>query len=344
MTPETQPPNPYDNIPELSWWKWMLIGALYGVAMRLLFGVLPRNVAGVMSAAFLLVTPFAIGALTIYGFRHTPLSAMQLIFRPWATVTLMLIGCAISLMEGAICLAMMAPLFLVCGSVGGIAMGIALKYSGRHSGKLPAVALLPFLMMLGEHGVPLENRELELKQSIVVNAPPHTVWNEILTARDIRADELPLSLTHLIGVPKPVEGINVAAPGGEVRYSKWERGVNFRAAVTNKVQDKSITWHYVFDDQSFPAGSMDDHVAIGGEYFALHDTTFNLHPLPGGQTRLDIVTHHRVSTGINFYAIPAATLLGNDFIATILTLYKNRSERHAMLVANAAAQHIYTAK
>jgi hypothetical protein len=136
----------------------------------------------------------------------------------------------------------------------------------------------------------------------------------------------------------------VAAPGGEVRYSKWERGVNFRAAVTNKVQNKSITWHYVFDDQSFPAGSMDDHVAIGGEYFALHDTTFNLHPLPGGQTRLDIVTHHRVSTGINFYAIPAATLLGNDFIATILTLYKNRSERHAMLVANAAAQHIYTAK
>jgi hypothetical protein len=333
-----------DNTVELSWWKWMLIGALYGVAMRLLFGILPRNVTGVMSVAFLLATPFAVGALTVYGFRNVPQSVMQLIFRPWATVALMLAGCAISMLEGAICLAMMAPLFLVCGSVGGIAMGIALKYTGPHGGKLPAVALLPFLMMLGEHGVPLENRELELTQSIVVNAPPHTVWTEILTARDIQADELPLSLTHLIGVPKPVEGINVAAPGGEVRYSKWERGVNFRAAVTSKEQDRSITWHYVFDDKSFPAGSMDEHVAIGGEYFALHDTTFNLAPLPGGRTRLDIVTHHRISTGINFYAIPAATLLGNDFIATILTLYKNRSERHAMLVTDAAAQHIYTIK
>lgn len=341
MTAESTPKMTTDT---MQWWKWTLAGALYGVVMRVLFGVLPRDVAGLMSVAFLLVTPFVVGALTIYGARFTSISVMAMIFRPWATVALMLLGCAVTLLEGAICVAILAPLFLICGSCGGIAMGVALRHSGRHAGKLPAVALLPFLMMMGEHGVPLENRELELKQSIVINAAPHAVWTQIMTARDIQANELPLSLTHLIGVPKPVEGINVAAPTGEVRYSKWERGVNFRAVVTQKDEDRSITWHYVFDDKSFPPGSMDDHVAIGGEYFALHDTTFNLQPLPGGRTRLGIVTHHRISTGINFYAIPVATLLGNDFIATILGLYKNRSERHAMLVTNAAAQHIYTIK
>jgi len=29
----------------------------------------------------------------------------------------------------------------------------------------------------------------------------------------------------------------------------------------------------VFDSHSFPADSMDEHVAIGGRYFDLHDTT-----------------------------------------------------------------------
>jgi hypothetical protein len=307
-------------------WKWTLGGALYGIVIRAMMGVLPHGISGPMSVAFLLVTPFAVGALTIYGTRGTPLSIWARIYRPWGTVALMLLGCALTLMEGAICLAMMAPLFLIISSVGGIAMGVALAYTGPHKSRLKAVALLPFLMMLGEQGVPVQERELELKQSIIVNAPPHTVWQQILTARAIQAQELPFSLTHLIGVPRPLEGINVSEPSGEVRYSKWERGVNFRAVVTSKVEDESITWHYVFDDKSFPKGSMDEHVAIGGEYFALHDTTFKLHKLPGGRTQLDIVTHHRVSTGINFYAIPAATLLGHDFIATILTLYKNRSE------------------
>jgi hypothetical protein len=328
----------------LQWWKWALAGALYGIVMRALFGVLPREVAGVMSAAFLLVTPFAVGALTVYLARFTLPSVLAMIFAPWASVGLMLAGCALTLLEGSICLAMMAPLFLVFGSVGGIAMGVALRYAGPHTNKLPAVALLPLLMMLGEHGVPVAERELELKQSVVIDAAPATVWAQILTARDIAPDEMPPSLVHLIGVPRPIEGINLATPAGEVRYSKWERGVNFRAVVTHKVEQRSISWNYVFDDKSFPKGSMDEHVAVGGQYFALHDTTFTLHRLAGGQTRLDIVTHHRVSSGINFYAIPAATVLGNDFIATILGLYKKRSERHAMLARQAAAQHIYTIK
>lgn len=40
-----------------------------------------------------------------------------------------------------------------------------------------------------------------------------------------------------------------------------------------------------------------------------------------------LAAHYRVTTRINFYAVPAATILGQDFIATILSLYKDRSER-----------------
>lgn len=312
-------------------WKWVLAGAIYGLLVRALFGVLPNGSGGVMSIAFLVVTPAVVGALTIYGARDRNPSVAAMFLMPWVTVMLMLLGCAITLLEGAICIAMMAPLFLLFASIGGVGMGIALHYAGRHTGKLPCVVLLPLLMLLGEQGLPSHHRNLELKQSIVIDAQPHMVWNQIMTARDIVPEELPLSLTHLIGVPKPVEGVNLSTQDGEVRYSKWERGVNFRAVVTHKVQHESITWNYVFDRKSFPPGSMDDHVAIGGQYFNLHDTTFTLHRLAGERTRLDILTHHRISTSVNFYAVPVATLLGNDFISTILTLYKSRSEKSAAL-------------
>ena len=328
MTPE---PTLQQNKSRFPAWSWMLGGALFGLLMRALFGILPKGISGVMSVAFLLVTPFAVGALTVYGARGTNQSVMAMVFNPWTSVLLMLCGCAVTLLEGAICIAMMAPLFLIFASIGGVGMGLALRHASRNTGLLPCVALLPLLMILGEQGIPTQNRNLELKQSIVIEAQPRTVWTQIMTARDIAPGELPLSLTHLIGVPKPVEGVNRSTPKGEVRYSKWERGVNFRAVVTHKEEHKSITWNYVFDRDSFPPGSMDDHVAIGGEYFNLHDTTFTLHPLPGNRTRLDIVTHHRITTSINFYAVPAATLLGEDFIATILGLYKHRSEKSEAL-------------
>jgi hypothetical protein len=170
---------------------------------------------------------------------------------------------------------------------------------------------------------------VELRRSVLVDAPPATIWKQILTARSIGPEELPPSLTHMIGVPKPLEGINVRTVDGEVRFSRWERGVNFRGFVTARKENESITWRYVFDDRSFPAGSMDEHVAIGGRYFDLRDTSFHLVPVADGRTRLEIVAHYRVSSSINAYAIPASVVLGRDFLDTILGLYKRRSESAA---------------
>ena len=313
----------------LEWLAWIIGGAAYGVLLRVFFGYSSALYAGPMSMAFLVGTPLAVGALTVYGARNLQLTIWDILFRPWATVLLMLIGCAAALLEGSICLAMLTPLFLICGSIGGLIMSIALKLSGLRHRRLRAVALLPLLMVLGETHVPTHNDEQEIRRSVQVNAPPETVWREILTARSIKPDEMPFSLTHFIGVPKPIEGVNVTTPEGELRYSTWEKGVNFRALVTDKQELESITWRYLFDADSFPKGSMDEHVEIGGRYFDLYDTTFNLQRLPGNKTRLELIAHYRVTSSINFYAVPAAEVLGNDFVATILALYKGRSERAA---------------
>jgi len=311
-------------------WLWLIGGVIYGVLLRYTFGKFSHAVDGPMSLAFLIATPVTVGAITIFSARKNNPSGLYMTFFPWITTALMLLGCAITMMEGAICIAILSPLFLICSSIGGLIMGYSLRALKGNENNLKAIVVLPLLIILGESNIPLQERNMEIRQAITVNAEPKIIWNQIITAKQIRADELPFSITHLIGVPKPVEGINIETENGEVRFSKWEKGVNFQAKVMSKHEYKSITWHYIFNQDSFPAGSMDDHVAIGGKYFDLNDTTFNLIPIDAGKTQLEIIAHFRVNSAVNFYALPVSQLLGSDFINTILTLYKNRSENENM--------------
>jgi hypothetical protein len=308
------------------WWHWIVAGALYGMFARGAFGDLLGFVPGVVSKSFLIGTPFVVGALAVYGLRKRDAGLWAWIGVSCASATLMMFGCMVTLLEGSICLVMISPLILACACVGGVAMGVALKLSSRQT-KLQAVVLLPFVMALGELHVPSPQHELEVRRSTVIDASAQTIWHELLNAKAIRAEELPFSLTHFIGVPRPIEGVNVRTPEGEIRFSRWDRGVHFRGMVTHREENKSITWRYLFDKDSFPPGSMDDHVAIGGRYFDVHDTTFNLVPLADGTTKLEVIAHYRVSTNVNFYAVPVARFFAHDFVDTLLGLYKMRSER-----------------
>jgi hypothetical protein len=306
--------------------RWVLAGAGYGWCMRALFGLLPQH-ASPMSIAFLIVTPLVVGFITSSGDKKTKRSVARAAFLPWVSIILMEIGCAITALEGSICIVLMTPVLFFFASIGGLCGAEYRDLNDDSETTIRSLLILPLLVVFAENYVPVSPQELQITDSVVINAPPARVWKEIIEARNIRPEELPRSVSHIIGVPKPLEGVNVSTPNGEVRYSKWERGVNFRAKITNREINKSISWRYEFDSNSFPKGSMDEHVAIGGRYFNLNDTTFKLRARDDGNTELELSAHYRVTTPINFYAVPAANLLGRDFVATILGLYKGRSER-----------------
>jgi hypothetical protein len=306
---------------------WVIAGAVYGILMRVLFGVMKHSMPEVMSISFLVATPFVVGCIAVYGLRNQKAGIGSWLAASCISTALMFLGCMVTLLEGSICLVMISPLIFACASIGGIAMGLALKLASLHRSKLQAVVLLPFAMLVTESQFTSPDRELEVTRSIVIAANASFIWHELLNAKAIRADELPFSVTHLIGVPRPIEGINVKTAEGEVRFSKWDRGVHFLGIVVRREECRSITWRYEFGKDSFPPGSMDDHVAVGGRYFDVHDTTFNLVPLTDGSTKLEVVAHYRVSTNINFYAVPVAKFFARDFVDTLLGLYKVRSER-----------------
>lgn len=306
---------------------WILVGAAYGLVLRGAFGSLSLANSGVFSSAFLLGTPTAVGAIVIYGLRKDKPSIGAMIFLPWIAVILALLGSGLLLLEGSVCIVLASPLFLLMSSIGGLVMGLTLRWTSKGKTTINSMIALPLVLAVIEPVLPHPAQVLEERVAVEITATPHRIWEEILNARDIRKEELPPSFTHLIGVPRPLEGVNVMTPEGEIRNSTWERGVHFTAHVTSRDEDRSITWRYEFTPGSFPPGSLDDHVKIGGDYFDLIDTTFNLTPLSDGKTRLEIISHYKVTTDINFYGVPVARLIAHDFMSTILGLYKGRSER-----------------
>lgn len=317
------------------YWIAPLTGGLYGLAIRYLAGWagpflqsigVNSRMAGVMSIGFIMLTPVILGALTVYLLRNTRPSWMATFFTPWIATALMMMGSMLTLMEGSICVVILSPVFLVLSSLGGLLMRAILnvmEVQGRHIGGL---AVLPLLALVVEGPVTPQDRWQRIERSTVVAAAPQRVWNEIVQARDIRREELKPTLAHLIGVPRPVEGINHTTAQGEVRESRWERGVHFRGRVTDRVEGRTLAWRYEFSPDSFPPGTMDDHVVLGGQYLDLGETRFTLTPIDAGHTRLDVVAHYRVTSTINVYAVPVADLLGRDFVDMLLDLYRRRSE------------------
>ncbi len=309
-------------------WVWILFGASYGLFGRFL---VPHAPVGwnleILSFAFLCATPVTIGAIVVYGLRDSALSVWRMIWAPWLAILLALVGSMIALLEGFICIILVAPLFLAASSLGGLVMGLLLRWRGKSKATLNGFLVLPIALFLIEPPLAIQPIVLEEQVALIVEATPQRIWSEIKNARSIQRDELAFSFAHMIGVPRPLEGYNIATTNGEVRFSTWERGVNFSAEITEQIQHRSITWRYRFTPNSFPKGSLDDHVTVGGKYFNLYDTTFNLEPLSPTTTRLEIISHYSVNSGINFYGIPMARFIAKDFMGTIVKLYKSRSEK-----------------
>ena len=319
-------------------WVPVLAGALYGLLMRVIFGGLPgvapwlglpEETGLVMSTGFVVAAPLVLGAITVYMMRAAPghpgPTWTQAASIPLGATVLMMIGAMLTMLEGAICVILLSPLFLVLASTGGLAMNLVLRTTRVGGVQMGVLATLPLLFTVVERPLTVEQWQ-RIDHSVVVAATPERVWSEIVAARDIRREDFPRTWIHLIGVPRPVEGVNRATPQGEVRESRWEHGVHFLGRVTERVEGRRLAWRYEFAPDSFPPGTMDDHVVIGGRHFDLGETRFTLTPVDATHTRLDIEAHYRVTSGFNFYAVPVVDFLGRDFVDGLMALYKRRSE------------------
>ncbi len=307
-------------------------GALYGFLLRLVFSDWFETAkAGVPSmwGAFLFGAPFVVGAITIYfAEAQRRRSWAFYVFAPWLATAIFVGGTAISLIEGWVCIALALPVFLIVGSLGGIAMGITCRVRQRPLRTVQGLALLPLVLALAEGQYGFPQRHGEIRATTRIAAPPALVWKQLHNAGGIRAEEIADAWAYRIGVPRPLEGQTAETETGRVRTSLWERGVRFDEIITDWRPDQYVRWSYRFAPGSFPPGALDDHVRIGGRYFDLADTSFTLQPIDHG-TELTLRVTYRVSTHFNWYADALAQGLLGNFAEVILRFYKQRAERDA---------------
>jgi hypothetical protein len=309
-----------------------LAGAIYGLLMRLSFG-LPYFFSSEKSTAaseamltsFLVLVPLIMGAVTVYFSGDKERSLAYSLFAPWIPILMFVLGTALLLIEGSICIAMAAPLFMAVSSLGGFLMWLALKYFRPSRTLIHSLLLLPLLAGTWERDQAMPVLIEKSDASIWINAKPEVIWQLINNAEAIKPAEMEQGLAYKIGLPYPESALTITTETGRVRKLRWDKGVRFDEPIIDWVENRYVRWQYSFPAGAIPPNALDEHVVIGGKYFDLEDTSYLLTPERAG-TRLSIHVTYRVSTQFNWYANFWGQLLVDDAAGTILAFYKRRAE------------------
>ena len=316
----------------------IIIGALFGVLLRLLFSGGGGSAWSAMAGGFIVCAPLAIGALTVYlAEKQQRRSWGYYFYAPFFATLLFICGTLAILIEGIICAIVIVPMFAAMGSVGGVVMGLVCRLTDWPRQAVYCFGVVPVLLGLAGDLLPTPVAHRSVERSLLIQAPPKAVWGLINSATDIRADEVGDAWAFRIGAPMPVSGITRDAPaGGHVRSMVWTRNVHFsgEVAAADWQPERHVRWAYRFAADSFPPGSLDDHVVMGGHYFDLIDTTYTLEP-QGTGTLLRMQVRYRISTQFNLYADWVAQWLLGDFSEVILRFYQRRSEAPAFVLSSA---------
>ena len=318
------------------------LGGLYGVSAHKFFAqvfvVKDSTGSSLMLWSFLAGVPCAIGGLCAYAAAQAKralqagqgdqgilgasfIASLAVAFFAFAGGALM--------REGAICIVMSLPLFFAMGILGALIAAISALFGSKTNKKVLGFLLLfPFAAAPFEQRGTPENAYQHVNRSIFIAASPAEIWQHINFPLDIKPIELKSGFAYKIGVPYPIEARTIEPKVGGTRQLQWERGVKFEEIITAWDENRHVAWKYKFDKNSFPEGSLDDHIVIGGRYFDLEDTSYTLTPEAGG-TRLSIAVKTRVTTTFNWYAGAWAEFLIDDTAQAILLFYKNRAEGRA---------------
>jgi hypothetical protein len=317
-------------------WFWpMLAGALVALVLRIVFSGGPGHRFSPMLGSFVYFVPAVCGAVTVYLAERTGRRSWgYYLWAPWVATALFVTGTLAVFIEGIICAIVIIPLFAVMGSVGGLAMGIVCRITNWPKPALYGFALVPLLLGGIEPQLPNPDQFSQTSRTLFIAAPASRVWHSLNEARDIQPGEVGEAWAYRIGVPMPMSGVTVDTPEGRVRQVQWQKNVHFEEIITDWQPERVLKWRYRFTPASFPAGALDDHVMIGGQYFDLRDTTYTLTPRDGG-TDLRIDVSWRLSTRFNWYADRVLQALLGNGSENILRFYKARSEA-AVAVSSAA--------
>jgi hypothetical protein len=321
------------NTPHYSRWKIIAYGVAIGIAYGLFIGAGIRfhflsGAIGVMSVAFVVLMPLAMGYVTVFYIeRHQPQHWALWIVLPWIPVVFATLATMAVLWEGMICAVMFLPLAMIISSIGGVIAG-AIARSRRtrrvEDVSVACMILLPLLVGPWEQKI-FNQKDVRTVESVIdIQAPPDVVWRNIERVPAITPEELEPSWSRSIGFPPPVEATLSREGIGGVRHATFGGGVLFIETIDVWEPQRQLSFSIQADQ--IPTTTFDEHVTVGGAFFDVLRGEYRLEQLANGTTRLHLLSRHRVSTDFNWYAHLWTDAIMADLQWTILKVVRKRCE------------------
>jgi uncharacterized membrane protein YhaH (DUF805 family) len=306
-------------------------GVAAGLGLTLAAVVIGALVFGAYGYGVFVFTPFVVGATTAYLANRTRDlglgRTLSLVMVATLFGGLALVALAI---EGIICLAMAAPIWLGFAAMGGLlGRSIALVTRRPAHETLSCVALLP-LVFAGEYLLP-PMATFDSHQTVVVDASPEAVWRSLLSSDPI---EGPLALPFQLGVAHPLRSEIIGEDVGAIRRGEFSTGTAIER-ITEWVPNRKLAFVVETDVPSMRELSPYEHVhavhAIG--YFRTAYTSFDLVPRFDGGTDIVERTSHELRLDPVLYWLPIARWVVHENNARVLAHIRHHAERSVRAAA-----------
>ena len=308
----------------------IVIPVLFALLLRILFGAsIFDDFLSVMSWTFFITVPAGIGALTIF---FSPIenakSTGYTIFAPWLPIIIVIALTIIIGIEGWACWIMIAPLFFIFASIGGVIAGFFKLKKSKKSEKLnlSILVLLPFLIGPIENSIPTYQKIYTTYTSIKINADAESIWENVTSVKEIKPIEDSSRLTNFLGFPKPLKAELDTLGVGGYRKAIFEKGLIFHETVTKYEHLKFMEFNIEANTFEIPSTTLDEHILIGGEYFDMLNGTYELKQIAENQFELILYSDFSMKTTFNSYAGIWGRWIMKDIQNNILKVIKKRSE------------------
>lgn len=219
----------------------LVITGVFGVGLV----ALGTKVLGSYGWGLFAAIPFAQGAICalVIGVHRRP-TIVECILAALLSVMLTCAALLAVALEGAVCIAMATPLaicFAFLGAVFGYAVLIAPRASrGATVSILVCVLVAPGIMGV-ESGLRRAPPVYEVESSVVVNAPPLTVWKSVVSFGDVPP---PTELPFRLGIAYPIRARIAGAGIGAMRYCEFSTG-SFVEPITSWEPGKRLAFKVV---------------------------------------------------------------------------------------------------
>ncbi len=314
------------------------LGLTYGLLFRLAVGFrwfVSGAHSGIITIAFLVLGPLTVGFLSIFPVeRHMPISQARWFLQPWIPIWLTCAATAVLALEGFICIIMLLPIAMVLSSIGGVIGGLLARFTKVGSATATCIAVFPFLLAPAETYLHPPTSIRTVENTILIQAAPEVVWQNIQSVPPIAPSELNPTWTHAIGFPRPIAA-ELSHPGvGGVRTASFERGLTFYETVTDWQPNRLLSFTIKADTAHIPPTTLDEHVTIGGPYFDVLDGTYRIEPRANGTVLLHLTSHQRLTTDVNSYASLWTDAIMSNLQTSILQVIQHRCEHASTYTAS----------